>query len=73
MTSPGKSMVNETITQKPKDRRYYFTPDELKLLQTLVMVHVAGRIESREIEPWEARLLAKLGTAWARCTTEPSR
>ena len=46
-------------------RRWYiaFGVEDIELLHILVMAHVASRLESREIEPWEARLLAKLAKA----------
>lgn len=49
-----------------KDRRLYVTPDEVRLLHDLMMGHVAIRIESRKLEPWESHLLTKMGKASAR-------
>ena len=46
---------------KHRDIRLWFLPEELTLLHTLVMDHVGRRIADRELEPWEAKLLAKLG------------
>lgn len=44
-----------------RDIRLWFLPEELNLLHTLVLDHVGRRIADRELEPWEAKLLAKLG------------
>ena len=49
-----------------KNERIQVTSSEIALLRILVMVHVASRLEGKEIEPFEAKLLEKLSRAYCR-------
>lgn len=56
-------MVEQDKLVRERYQRVAFTPDELRLLLVLVGVHVMVKLEDKLMQPFEARLLAKLSRA----------
>lgn len=58
------------MTPKHRDIRLWFAPQEIELLHALLLDHVYKCIASKDLEPWEAKLLAKVGKS---CNRLPER
>lgn len=52
-----------------RDIRLWFLPEELNLLHALLLNHVYHSIANQDLEPWEAKLLAKVGKSCNKCAT----